>query len=137
VVSFHVVLTKETRHMLSDAQLALMKPSAIVINTARGKVVDEAALARAIEAGRIRAAAIDAFEEEPLPPDSPLRRLGDKVLLSPHSASFNEGGELRPGIAWAVRSVLTALAGKVPDNVYNKDVIPRWTERFGGTSLLP
>ena len=135
VVSFHVVLTKETRYMLSEAQLQMMKPGAVVINTARGKVVDEAALARAIEAGRLRGAGIDAFEEEPLPMDSPLRRLGDKVLFSPHSASFNEGGELRPGIVWATRSVLTALAGKVPDNVYNKEVVPRWRERFGDTSL--
>ena len=59
------------------------------------------------------------------------------VLLSPHAASFNgdAGGELRPGIAWATRSVLTALSGGVPDNVYNKDVIPRWRERFGGASV--
>ena len=135
VVSFHVVLTKETRYMLADAQLAMMKPNAIVINTARGKVVDEAALARAIEADRLRGAGIDAFEEEPLPMDSPLRRLGDKVLFSPHSAAFNDGGELRPGIVWATRSVLTALSGKVPDNVYNKEVVPRWKERFGDTSL--
>jgi phosphoglycerate dehydrogenase-like enzyme len=135
VVSFHVVLTKETRYMLRAPQLALMKPSAIVVNTARGKVIEEAALAQAIEAGRLRGAAIDTFEEEPLPADSPLRRLGDKVLLSPHSASFNEGGELRPGIAWATRSVVAALAGRVPDNVYNKDVVTRWKERFGGAGI--
>jgi phosphoglycerate dehydrogenase-like enzyme len=135
VVSFHVVLTRETRHMLGEKQLALMKPSAVVINTARGKVIDEAALARALAAGRIRAAGLDTFEEEPLPPDSPLRALGDKVLLSPHSASFNEGGQLRPGIVWAARSVLTALSGRVPDNVYNREVIPRWKERFGGASV--
>ena len=136
VVSFHVVLTKETRGMLSDAQLALMKPNAIVINTARGRIVDEAALARALAADKIRGAAIDAFAEEPLPGDSPLRKLGDKILMSPHAASFNDdaGGELRPGIAWATRSVLTALNGQVPDNVYNKHVISRWKERFGGAS---
>ena len=58
------------------------------------------------------------------------------MLLSPHSASFNEGAELRPGIAWATRSVLAALAGEVPDNVYNKDVIPRWKERFGGVPVV-
>src|SRR5262249_60051675 len=80
-------------------------------------------------------AAIDAFEVEPLPAKSPLRKLGDKVLLSPHAASFTEGGELRPGIEWATRSVLTALAGEVPDNVYNKDVIPLWQERVAGRSL--
>ncbi len=135
VVSFHVVLTKETRHMLGERELGLMKPGAVVINTARGKVVDEAALARALAAGRLYAAAIDAFEEEPLPLESPLRTLGDKVLLSPHSAGFNGGGELRPGVAWAARSVLAALSGQVPDNVYNKDVIPRWKERFGDAGV--
>jgi D-3-phosphoglycerate dehydrogenase / 2-oxoglutarate reductase len=135
VVSFHVVLTKETRFMLSDKELAMIKPGAVVLNTARGKVVDEAALARAITAGRVSAAGIDAFEEEPLPMDSPLRALGDKVLFSPHSAAHSAGGELRPGITWAAKSVLSALAGKVPDNVYNRDVIPRWKERFGGASV--
>ncbi len=135
VVSFHVVLTKETRFMCGARELALMKPGAILLNTARGKVVDEKALAEALAAGRLRGAGIDAFEEEPLPADSPLRRLGDKVLLSPHSASFNDGGQLRPGVAWATRSVLAALKGKVPDNVYNRDVIPRWKERFGDLAV--
>src|SRR5215467_6143277 len=135
VVSFHVVLTKETRYMFGEKELALMKPNAIVLNTARGKVVDEKALAKAIGEGRLRGAAIDAFEEEPLPMDSPLRKLGDKVLLSPHSASYTQGGELRQGVDWATRSVLTALKGGIPDNVYNKDVLPRWRERFGGASV--
>jgi phosphoglycerate dehydrogenase-like enzyme len=135
VVSFHVVLTKETRFMLGERELALMKPNAIVINTARGKVIDERALAQAIESGRIRAAAIDAFEEEPLPMDSPLRKLGQRVLLSPHSASYIEDGQLRQGVAWATRSVVTALKGGLPDNVYNREVIPRWTERYGGASI--
>jgi len=135
VVSFHVVLTKETRYMLGERELAMMKPNAIVINTARGKVIDEAAVAKALAADQIRAAAIDAFEVEPLPMDSPLRALGDKVLLSPHSASYNEGGQLQPGVAWATRSVLAALAGKIPDNVYNRDVLSRWQERFGGASI--
>ncbi len=136
VVSFHVVLTKETRHMLSEPQLALMKPGAIIINTARGKVIDEAAVARALTANKIRAVAIDAFEEEPLPADSPLRKLDpQKTLFSPHSAAFNEDGELRPGIEWATRSLLMALNGEIPDNVYNRDVIPRWKERFGGAGV--
>src|SRR5262249_3189573 len=88
-------VTKETRYMFGEREIKLMKPHAIVLNTARGKIVDEKALAGAIAEGRIRAAAIDAFEEEPLPMDSPLRALGDRVLLSPHSASYTEGGELR------------------------------------------
>ena len=136
VVSFHVVLTKETRYMLGDKQIALMKPGAIVVNTARGKVIEEAAVARAIASGHLAGAAIDAFEIEPLPMDSPLRKLGTKVLMSPHSASFNADGELREGVSWAHRSVMTALQGGVPDNVYNKEVIPRWRERFGGVSVI-
>ena len=136
VVSFHVVLTKETRFMLRDEQIRLMKPTATIINTARGKVIDEADVARAIAEGRLNGAAIDAFEEEPVPMDSPLRKLGAKVLMSPHSASFTQGGELRPGITWATRSVISALNGMVPDNVYNREVIPRWKERFGGAPVI-
>lgn len=136
VVSLHVVLTRETLNMMSDAQFALMKPNAVVINTARGKLIDERALARALTSGRIAAAGIDAFEVEPLPADSPLRSVGDKILLSPHAASFNIGAGLGPGIVWAARSAVSALAGEVPDNVYNKDVIPRWKERFGGAAAI-
>jgi phosphoglycerate dehydrogenase-like enzyme len=135
VVSFHVVLTKETRYMFGEEQIKLMKPHAVVVNTSRGKVIDEKAVARAIDEGRLRGTAIDAFEEEPLPMDSPLRKLGSRALLSPHSASYTEGGELRQGVAWATRSVLTALKGGIPDNVYNREVIPRWRERFGGASV--
>src|SRR5919197_957667 len=136
VVSFHVVLTRETRHMLGAAELALMKPNAVLLNTSRGYVVDEAALGRALESGQIAAAGLDVFEDEPLASDSPLRKLGDKVLLSPHMISSNVGSGLKPGIAWATRSVLRALRGEVPDNVFNKDVIPRWQERFGGHNAL-
>ena len=132
VVSFHVVLTKETRGMLGAEQLGMMKPSAVLINTSRGGVVQEAPLAEALENGTIAAAAIDVFEDEPLPATSPLRELGNKVLLSPHMASSNIGSGLGPGITWATESVIKALGGEVPDNVYNKEVIPRWRERFGG-----
>ena len=136
VISFHVVLTKETHYMLSDAQFDLVKPGAIVVNTARGKVVDEAALARAIASGKVAATAVDAFETEPLPASSPLLQLDhSKTLFSPHAASF-EGDAVREGARWAARSVLTALAGRIPDNVYNKDVIAKWKERFGGVSVL-
>ena len=135
LVSFHVVLTKETRYMFGEEQIKLMKPHAVVVNTSRGKVIDEKAVARAIAEGRLRGTAIDAFEEEPLPMDSPLRQLGNRALLSPHSASYTEGGELRQGVDWATRSVLTALKGGIPDNVYNKDVLPLWKQRFGGAAI--
>jgi len=135
VVSLHVVLTRETRHMIGPTQLALMKPTAILINTSRGPCVQEPALVEALFRNQIAGAALDVFEEEPLTADSQLRNLGDKVLLSPHMVSSNVGSGLRPGIAWATESVLHALRGDVPDNVYNRDVIPRWQSRFGGTSV--
>jgi phosphoglycerate dehydrogenase-like enzyme len=135
VVSFHAILNKETRYMLTDRHIALMKPSAFVLNTARGKMIDEAAVARAIAEGRLQGAGIDAFEEEPPAADSPLRKLGDKVLLTPHSTATNDGGELRAGVQMATGAVMAALSGRIPDNVFNKDVIPRWKERFGGASV--
>ncbi len=137
VVTLHVTLTRETYHLIGAAELAKMKPTAVLINTSRGKVVDEAALADALNRDVIRAAALDVFEDEPLAQDSPLLRLGHKVLLSPHMVSSNLDSGLGPGIEWATESVLRALRGELPDNVYNKAVIPRWLERFGGRSVLP
>jgi D-3-phosphoglycerate dehydrogenase / 2-oxoglutarate reductase len=136
IVSLHVTLNRETRHMLGGPQLAMMKPSAVLLNTSRGAVVDEAALVRALETGQIASAGLDVFEDEPLASASPLRGLGSRVLLSPHMISSNVGGGLAPGIIWSTRSVLKALAGVVPDNVFNKDVIPRWQARFAGRSVL-
>lgn len=136
VVSLHVILTKETRHMFGAAEFGMMKPTAVFINTSRGQTVDEAALVQALAEDGIAATAIDVFEDEPLATDSPLVALGNKVLLSPHMVSSNLGSGLHPGALWATRSVLTALGGGVPDNVYNKEVIGRWGERFGGQKLL-
>jgi phosphoglycerate dehydrogenase-like enzyme len=113
-----------------------MKPGAVLLNTSRGAVVDEPALVRALETGKIAAAGLDVFEDEPLAADNPLRHMADTVLLSPHMISSNVGSGLKPGIAWATRSVLSALEGEVPDNVFNKDVIPRWQERFGGQNVF-
>jgi phosphoglycerate dehydrogenase-like enzyme len=78
-------LTEETRHMISDAEFAVMKPTAVVINVGRGPVIDEAALLRALMAGRIKGAGLDVFDHEPLPAGHPLYRL-ENVLLSPHCA---------------------------------------------------
>lgn len=136
VVSLHVILTRETRRMIGAAEFGMMKPTAVFINTSRGPTVDEAALVEALAEDGIAAAAIDVFEDEPLATDSPLLALGNKVLLSPHMVSSNLGSGLHPGALWATRSVLTALGGEVPDNVYNKEVIGRWDERFGGQKLL-
>lgn len=135
VVSFHVTLTDETRMMLGAREIGLMKPGAVVLNTARGRIVDESALAAALRDGRLSGAAIDAFEEEPLPMDSPLRGIGDNLILSPHATAKTDTVELRAGAEWAGCSVHDALCGRVPDNVYNKDAIALWKQRFGGVDL--
>jgi phosphoglycerate dehydrogenase-like enzyme len=78
-------LTEETRHMISDAEFAVMKPTAVVINVGRGPVIDESALLRALAAKRIKGAGLDVFEHEPLPAGHLLYKL-ENVLLSPHCA---------------------------------------------------
>lgn len=83
VVSVHVVLSERTRGLVGAAELALMKPTAYLINTSRGPIVDEAALVAALGTGRIAGAGLDVFDVEPLPPDHPLRGLPN-VTLSPH-----------------------------------------------------
>ncbi|MCW5688294.1 MAG: hypothetical protein KIT76_07100, partial [Pseudolabrys sp.] len=135
VISFHATLSDETRMMFGAREIDLMKPGAVVINTARGKMIDEAAVAAALREGRLGGAAIDAFEEEPLPMDSPLRGIGDTLILSPHATAKTDTIELRAGAEWAGRSVHDALRGRLPDNVYNKDAIALWKQRFGGVDL--
>ena len=85
IVSLHVPETPETVRMIDSAALARMKPGAILVNTARGRLVDEAALAEALAGGQLGAAGLDVFAREPVPPDNPLLRL-DNVALAPHVA---------------------------------------------------
>jgi D-3-phosphoglycerate dehydrogenase len=107
VVSLHVPLTDKTRGMLGDAQLALLKPSAVIINAARGGVMDEAALLRRLAEGKIAGAALDVFDPEPLPADHPLRRLPN-VVLTPHLGASTDEAQLNVAIeiAEAVRAAL-------------------------------
>src|SRR5438046_3968819 len=94
VVTLHVALTDQTHHLIDANRLKLMKPTAVLINTARGELVDEAALADAIKEKRIGGAAIDVFAVEPLPADSPLRSL-DRVILTPHLAASTSDAKER------------------------------------------
>lgn len=112
VVTLHLPLTDDTRHLLDASRLALMKPTAVLVNTARGGLVDEVALLEAVEAGRIRGAALDVFAEEPLPGDSPLRR-SPRIILTPHLAASTAEAQERVAleICTAVRDAL--LSGDV------------------------
>ncbi len=120
-VSLHVPLTPETYHLIGEEQLRRMKPTAFLINTARGKVVDQRALYRALKEGWIAGAGLDVFEQEPIPADDPLLKL-DNVVLAPHAASASH--ETRSKMAEMVAENLIAfLRGEVPPNLVNKDVV--------------
>lgn len=88
-VSLHSPLTPHTQHLLNAERLARMKPTAVIVNTARGGLIDTQALADALRAGRLGGAALDVFETEPLEPNSPLRDLGN-ALLTPHMSWYSE-----------------------------------------------
>lgn len=117
-VSLHVPLTPETRHLISHDELQLMKPTAILVNTSRGPVVDEAALAAALKAGEIFAAGIDVYEHEPAV-DPGLLGL-DNVVLAPHIASGSVRTRSRMS-ELAALNLLAGLRGERPPNLLNPE----------------
>jgi phosphoglycerate dehydrogenase-like enzyme len=136
VVTLHCNLTAETRGLVDRRRLALMKPTAMLINTARGAIVDLEALCDALEAHTLAAAALDVLPEEPALRDARIVRFGDRVLLSPHMVAANQGGTLGAAIPWAAEAALAALRGELPERVYNTEAVAKWQARFGGKSLL-
>ena len=124
-ISIHAPLTKETRHMIGENEFKLMKPSAYLINTARGPVIDEAALIKALGEGRIAGAGLDVFEKEPkdMDVDNPLLKM-DNVVVTPHSASYSDASHerLRTSVGQEAARV---LAGRWPRNVVNRAVKPK------------
>jgi D-3-phosphoglycerate dehydrogenase / 2-oxoglutarate reductase len=122
-VSVHCPLNASTRHLLGERELALMKPTAFLINTARGPIVDEMALVAALCERRLAGAGLDVFETEPLPLEHPLRQL-DNAILTPHSASWSveSSAECR---RVAVEHAMTVLRGGVPSDVVNRAVLDR------------
>ncbi len=136
VLTIHCDLNKETRHLIGAAQLAQMKKTALLVNNARGGIVDVEALADALEADALMGAALDVFPEEPPAPDLRLLKLGDKVLLSPHMISNNQGTGLGIAAPWVERAIYDALQGKVPRFVVNPEVIPAWLARYSSKNLL-
>jgi len=138
VVTLHCNLTAETRKLIDRRRLALLKPTAALVNTARGAVVDLDALCDALDANGLAAAALDVLPEEPLARDARILRFGDRVLLSPHMVAANQGGTLGAAIPWATDAVLAALRGELPQHIYNTEAVALWQQRFGGRSrLLP
>ncbi|MFQ5934677.1 MAG: C-terminal binding protein [Dehalococcoidia bacterium] len=119
-VSLHTPLTSETRHLIGERELRLMKPSAFLINTSRGPVVDEAALIKALEEGQIAGAGLDVFQKEPMDPDNPLLKV-DKVVITPHTASYSDSAFnlLHHRVAEEMVRVLT---GHWPLNLVNPEV---------------
>jgi D-3-phosphoglycerate dehydrogenase / 2-oxoglutarate reductase len=130
VLTLHVPLTAETRHLIGARELAVMRPEAVIVNTCRGGVIDEAALIDALESGRIGGAGLDVFEVEPLPVGHPLTRLPN-VVLSGHAATFTRLSVQRITDA-VVASLLDFHGGRLPSGCVNPQALQPLLGR-GGT----
>lgn len=126
VISIHVPLTDQTRDIIGQDEFSRMKSDAILINAARGGVVNETALVKALQNNKIAGAGLDVFGEEPVPADHPLLKL-ENAILTPHSAALTRECVKRMATE-AARCVLDAFAGREPQNVANPEVLDsgRW-----------
>jgi phosphoglycerate dehydrogenase-like enzyme len=122
-VLVNCALTPETRGLVGGRQLELMKPTAVIINTARGPIIDQKALIRALQEKHVRGAALDVFESEPLPADSPLLKM-ENVILTSHSIAWTE--ELFRDMGRTdCDGALAVLRGEKPQYIVNKEVLER------------
>jgi D-3-phosphoglycerate dehydrogenase len=121
VISVHTPLTTETQHLIGRKQFSLMKSTAIFVNTSRGPVVDEAALAEALEKKQFLGAGIDVFEQEPLSPTSPLRKM-ENIVLTPHTSSSTKEA-FRNTYKGSVNNILRFVNGQRPNWVVNREVL--------------
>ncbi len=122
-VMISCALTQETRHLIGERELALMKPTAILVNIARGPIVDQRALYRALVDRKIWAAGLDVFEVEPIPMDDPLLKL-DNVVIPPHLGSGSIATRTKMA-TMAAENCLAGVTGKLPPNVVNPDAQER------------
>ena len=134
-VSVHVPLSEKTYHMISHEQLRLMKPTAYIINTSRGGVIDEAALIEALNKGVIAGAGLDVVEKEPISPDNPLCAL-DNVVLTPHTAFYSDASLPRL-LQMTGQAVADVLLGYWPRDVVNPEVKPRFPLKARPASVTP
>jgi len=121
VLTLHAPSLPETRGLIDAEALAKMKPSAYIVNTARGPLVDEVALASALHAGQIAGAALDVFDREPLPASSPLRQ-APNLLLTPHIAGVTQQSRTAM-VAMAVQNAARVLRGEAPVSCVNPEVL--------------
>ena len=130
VLSVSVPLSAETKHLVNADRLALMKPTAYLINTARGPIVDQKALTRALQERRIAGAGLDVLEQEPPDPDDPILKL-DNVILAPHALCWTDQCFAGNGAA-DVKAVLEVQHGRVPRGVVNREVLDSdvWKKRL-------
>jgi glyoxylate reductase len=128
-VSIHTPLSQETRHLIGPAEIAQMKQAAILINTSRGPVVDQAALSDALREKKIAAAGLDVFEVEPLPIDDPLLTL-DNVVLLPHIGSASIATRTKMAVL-AAENLVAGLQGRPLPHLVNPDVKPRFGANTG------
>ena len=127
VVSLHVPATPETRHLMDRQAFRRMKPSAVLVNTARGSVVHEADLIEALRRHQIAGACLDVYGEEPLPQASQLRSLPN-VLLTPHTAGYPDGVRLHAGrYSFFAGNLQRAWRGELPENLLNQDAWKSWS----------
>ena len=120
-ISVHVPLTAKTRHLIGAAEFALMRPTAVFINTSRGSVVDQKALYEALKSRQIFAAAVDVTVVEPIPQDDPLLNL-DNIIITPHIASASFTTRTKMAIM-AVENLIAGLRGQVPPHCINPEAI--------------
>jgi D-3-phosphoglycerate dehydrogenase len=123
VISMHRPLREDTHHTLDAAGIELLKPNAIVINTARGGLIDEAALADCLRNGRIAGAGLDVFANEPMTPEQALAKC-DRTVLGPHVAGSTDDA-LRKTALQCAEQIIQVLAGKHPDHLLDMDVWER------------
>lgn len=122
-VSIHVPLTPETKHLINEKTLGLMKKTAILVNTARGPVVDEKALYEALVSNKIAGAGLDVMDPEPPSMDNPLLKL-DNVIILPHIASASVATRTKMAVM-AAENCVAGLKGEVPPNLLNKQVLDK------------
>jgi D-3-phosphoglycerate dehydrogenase len=122
-ISIHVPLTKETKDLVNAEALAKMKPTAVLVNTARGGIVNEAAVAEAVKAGRLAGAGLDVVVDEPLTPRHPLNDVPN-IILTPHMAGVTEEAMMRMAQDSA-QDILRVLRGDAPKFPVNRDILKR------------